>query len=248
VPYITLPNEGFAGTPETELPADVRARDFAYVWSLMCCPGGDPAQRDLAYVADEALHLLRRLRPGFPVTAGMAVGLARAPDVAAHVGAGDDDTTAFGGFLSGIILLWIIARGQHDETRRSASLGGAYRMVASACGKAGLRGGGVDHLRQNIWPGYRSVAHLWAAHIVWWDSTKRDHAALDTRAGLSEFLMISEALRREGEAFKPFRAGAPILDPVETWKVRPEVSATWPPLEFRFGDPDAWDLRKRPRL
>jgi hypothetical protein len=58
--------------------------------------------------------------------------------------------------------------------------------------------------------------------------------------------MIGEAFRREGESFKPLRAGAPILDPATTWRVRPEVSATWPSLELWFGDPNAWDLKRRP--
>jgi hypothetical protein len=40
VPYIVLPNEGLAGIPEAELPPDVRARDFAYLW--------DPAEPDRA--------------------------------------------------------------------------------------------------------------------------------------------------------------------------------------------------------
>jgi hypothetical protein len=30
--------------------------------------------------------------------------------------------------------------------------------------------------------------------------------------------MIGEAFRREGESFKPLRAGAPILDPATTWR------------------------------
>jgi hypothetical protein len=55
----------------------------------------------------------------------------------AYVGATDD--SAFGGFLSGTILAWIIARSQHDATRASASLEKAYRMVEQAGGQARLR-------------------------------------------------------------------------------------------------------------
>jgi hypothetical protein len=94
VPYITLPNEGLAGVPETDLPPDVRARDFAYLWDLMCNPGDDPTQRDLAYSASTQQYrieyLRQRLGPGFRVPADMALLLARAPDATSYTGAGLD--------------------------------------------------------------------------------------------------------------------------------------------------------------
>jgi hypothetical protein len=68
VPFIILPNEGFAGTLET-LPPDVRARDFAYLWDLMCCPDRDPALRQYAYAASNSLYTLER-SGSCPRTAG----------------------------------------------------------------------------------------------------------------------------------------------------------------------------------
>lgn len=65
MPYIDLPNESFAHVPEADLPPDVRARDFAYLWDLMCRPEDAPALRQYAYAASAFVHSLERMRRHF---------------------------------------------------------------------------------------------------------------------------------------------------------------------------------------
>jgi len=183
------------------------------------------------------------------VDADVALMLAEAPKLELEFGA-DIARAGFGGVISGTILGWVVFRHESPETRSSASLHRAFRMVENACKKGGWRGATFDNLRKNIWPIYSPVAHLWAALQILEDrGYSLEHLA--AAHGMYELLIMSEWFRLKGEACIPLRANASILDPEETWKVRPEVSEEWPTLDIQCRDLDAWDLgvriKKRPR-
>jgi hypothetical protein len=151
---------------------------------------------------------------------------------------------AFGGTVAGLILGWTLFRAERSDTRMSASLSNAFKMIDEACKQGRWRGGGVENLKRNIWPTFRSVAHFWAALHIWNDKGY-DFSQLSTPSGLGLFLMTSEWFRNKGESYVPTRAKAPILEAKETWKIRPEVSSDWPSFDVQCVDQDAWDLRIR---
>lgn len=241
MPFIRLPS--WTTTPPSQLPEETGARDLCYLWDVMCNPDEDrAATRDLAYAASVLADALRGAPPEFPMTADEALRLSDAPNWAAYAG-GADESAKMAGFVAGIKLLWINARSQHEETRESASVGGAARMIDGAFRQRRRRGGST-HNHRRTWPRYRPVPHLWGAMHIWVDDG-RDPETLCAAAKLCELLSTAEWLRRWGETFVVKGADAPVLDPETTWKVPPEVAATWPPpIELPWDDPDAWDLRR----
>jgi hypothetical protein len=245
VPYIVFPSE-VLDFPDTEAPEGICALDFMHLWGLMCHPGDEAAQDKLAHAiaAGNALDNIRRIKEVFDdllVDSDLTLWLAGAPDAKTTIIASAENA-AFGGTISGVILGWVIFRGQREDTRATASLGSAFRMIQEACAKGWWRGGSISNIKQNIWPTYRPVAHLWAAlHI--WNDMECGTDVLITPSGMYHFLMMAEWLRRAGETFKPANADAPVLDATDTWKIRPEVSAEWPPFELGCRDLGTWDLR-----
>jgi hypothetical protein len=228
--------------------------DLMYLYGIMLYPRDDVARGRIeqAFVAQnvvsaigEAKEMFRRVE----VDADVALSLADAPKLPSELN-GALEGAGFAGAVSGIILGWVIFRHERFDTRRSASLRGAFRMVENACTKGRIRGGTVDNLRRHLWPAFKPAAHLWAALQVWSDRGFSSDE-LGTAQGMYLFLMISEWFRLKGEACVPQRANAPILDAHETWKVRPEISREWPTSDLQCRNLDAWDLgiriKKRPR-
>lgn len=251
MPDIIFPSEvlNFDGEPAGE----VAALDFMHLYSIMCYPRDDAAQERFAkaIAAGRTLALIKTSKEVFGedlrvvADADLMLSVAQAPDAIQTVEQSAKDA-AFGGAVAGYVLGWTIFRSALPETRDTASLGAAFRMIEEACAKGRWRGGGVDNLKQNIWPKYRSVAHLWAALQVWNDLNAGSAWPISPN-GLYHFLMMAEWLRVKGEALRPLHArpNERILNSEETWKIRPEVSRDWPPFELRCADLDAWDLRKR---
>jgi hypothetical protein len=95
---------------------------------------------------------------------------------------------------------------------------------------------------RGYWTRYRSVAHLWAAHMLWkeWDKPSETFFSEDPEdpEDLKEFLSLAEALRKRGErAFSEsqWNRHGPALDPRSTWRapadlVLPEFLLTVSPF------------------
>ena len=238
-----------SGMSDQEIPK----ADLMYLYGIMLHPRDDVARNRLGqgvvaeYVVGR-LNELKEISERVKVDADVALSLADAPKLHSELYSAVDGA-GFAGAVSGLILGWIVFRHERPDTRASASLRGAFRMVETACIKERIRGGTVDNLRRNVWPAFRPAAHLWAAFQIWTD--KFSSGELGTAQGLYVFLMMSEWFRLKGEACIPQRSNAPILDANETWKVRPEISREWPTCDLQCGNLDAWDLRirikKRPR-
>jgi hypothetical protein len=252
VPELVFPSE-VQDLTELVFLSTITKIDLMYLLGIMLCPYDDVARSRIeqAVVAENVADMIREAQENFGLTheiqvsADVALSLASAPNLCGELndavkGAG------FGGAVSGLILGWVIFRHERSDTRSGASLRGAFRAVEKACREGRWRGGTLDNLRQNIWPAYRAAAHFWAALQVWTDKggSLKD---LETGTGhnLHLFLMMSEWFRLKGERCIPPRATAPILDPNETWKVRPEVSKEWPTFDLQCSNLDAWDLGKR---
>jgi hypothetical protein len=210
---------------------------------LYPCDDGARGRIDQAFVAKNvasAISEAQEIVGSVQVDADVALSLADAPKLHDELNAALE-VARFGGTVSGMILGWIVFRHECPNTRPSASLRGAFRMVEQACIKGRIRGGTVDNLRRNVWPAYRPAAHLWAALRVWMDQGGSSEE-LGTARGIYLFLMMSEWFRLKGEACTPRRANAVILDANETWKVRSEISREWQTFDLKCRNLDAWDL------
>ena len=248
MPYIIFPSE-VIDIPKTEPVKNVCALDFIHLFGIMCYPS-DSAARDRlaeAILSGNVRSLIEGIRGQYGntheilVDSELTLRLAGAPDMMGTLEQAVEDA-AFDGALAGNVLGWILFRGEQPETRATASLGSAFRMIEEATQAGRWRGGGTENMKRNIWPTYRPVAHFWAALSMWRDMEGENFT---TVRAMLHFLGMAECLRKKGETFVPLRAHAPLLNSEETWKIRPEVVNDWPVFEVQCRDLDAWDLRKR---
>jgi hypothetical protein len=247
MPYIIFPSE-VVDIPETEPVKNVCALDFIHLFGIMCYPSDSAARGRLAEAisSGNVRSLIERIRGQYGntheilVDSELALRLAEAPDMMSTLEQAVEDA-AFDGALAGNVLGWILFRGEQAETRATASLGSAFRMIEEATRSRRWRGGGTENMKRNIWPTYRPVAHFWAALSMWRD---REGGDFTTVKNMLLFLGMAECLRKKGETFVPLRANAPLLNSEETWKIRPEVANHWPVFEVQCRNLDAWDLRK----
>lgn len=83
----------------------------------------------------------------------------------------------------------------------------------------------------NVWPRFRSVAHLWGAHRV------MKHWSIDrvfpcSLRELGTFLALVEGVRRAGQD-RPLAGGnGPLIDPASAWQAAPELQLPPSPLQF----------------
>lgn len=177
------------------------------------------------------------------VSGKLALLLAGAPDMYDTIGAAVDQS-AFGGRICGMMLGYMVFRGERPETRSTASLNSALRMVEEGCRLGGWKGGSRQNIKQHIWPAFRPVAHLWAAYQFVENSSIDVGASFDPQH-LKIFLWTAEWFRRKGEALVPPHGREAILSSDETWKLRPKVTRDWPAVDIGEQHLDNWDLRHR---
>lgn len=98
------------------------------------------------------------------------------------------------------------------------------------------------------WATYRSVAHLWAAEVLWRNDFRGNNQYSRKHPdGLAVYLAVAERLRLRGEQFRPRHSKNKILDSGETWKCPP--SLTLPEIEICLGRLSDWarGILKRPK-
>jgi hypothetical protein len=153
------------------------------------------------------------------------------------------------GTIAGFMFGYIWCASTRPEMQREASLAKARRMVEQAAKRGRLRG--IKHLgdsmvRQNLWPHFRSVSHMWAALQVIDDWRLADRLSED-QSVLDQFFLIAEFFRIWGETYCP--GGRPsILDPGCTWRLDEAAAERLKRIgTFSLGcrDCEQWDLRIR---
>ena len=71
-----------------------------------------------------------------------------------------------GHVAAGYIVRWIVSRWNEPNAKRDASLTKAASSIEQWCTKFKIKGGKSQNVTKHLWPKYKSVAHLWAAHFV----------------------------------------------------------------------------------
>lgn len=172
---------------------------------------------------------------------------------AALAAAGGHDAYKYG-VISGYIVGWCVFRAQVPNIAASASFGAALRMIEDATGPRHIRGFRASHVKQNKWPEFRPVAHLWAAYIIQRTSRRYDCArpllAGDLDA-VNDLVCSSEYIRKLAVAHraKNARPTDTLLRDSETWKFAPSTTEPWPDMSVdhkQVAAVDLWDLRKHP--
>ncbi len=145
---------------------DLRSKDFVYTLSIMLSPDDVDQQQRLcdAYSAEAMLYTVECLNLiGAPsVCMSDTLSIAHREDY----GTVEEELLkkcGIGGAASGWILRWIVSRWRYPKLRREASLGKAAKAFSNWCKANKIQGTTPQHISRNIWPRYRSVAHLWAA-------------------------------------------------------------------------------------
>ena len=93
----------------------------------------------------------------------------------------------------------------------------------------------VKTIDNTIWPIFRSVAHFWAAHILWAMQTE-DNTFPCRIADLGMFLAVGEAYRQQGESIRPSpKAPTMLLRPDESVLIPEAISL--PAIEFFHASP-----------
>ena len=95
----------------------------------------------------------------------------------------------------------------------------------------------VKTINNSIWPRYRCVSHLWAAH--WRRASERQDASFPCgRADIATFLSTADAFRKLGESCRTYKSPRPLLVPSET--IRAPFPLSTVDLKFEpsyFGGP-----------
>jgi hypothetical protein len=148
---------------------DLATRDHLYLLSVMCAPN-DPdfaARVHHAVNAAEITGIVRELnRLGVEHSVGGDAALA-AMERENLVDVLREQQRWVAHFAAGYMLRWVLSRWQRPQTRDDASLNKAAAVFEEWCKQHRVTGGGSENVLRNLWPAYRSVAHLWAAwHMV----------------------------------------------------------------------------------
>ncbi len=128
------------------------------------------------------------------------------------------------GAQAGYVLMLTLARAEAGEKRKSVKEA-LNKMESTLKKRAEWRGGGGETDLKTTWRCYRPVAHLWAAQSMCTMFKLGDDPQV-----LLEWIAGAEDLRRRGEAFRPPKAKAPVLDPGTTWRMPDELALPPPTL------------------
>lgn len=229
---------------------DLALRDYLYTLSIMCAPDDPdgPINVNHALVADELYRsagLISEIGLESQMSGEVGLFIADRKDPKEIIGP-LIERDWLGRAASGYVLRWIVSRWQQPATRNTASLRQAAATVEEWCANHRIHGGKVQHVTRNLWPKYRSVSHLWAAHQLM-QATAEDPC---TPAGFETFCGTAQWLLEQGAAVVPVggRAGETVLSIADAWVIpesyltRGENGALSPPIVWNT-DPAVHDIR-----
>jgi hypothetical protein len=125
------------------------------------------------------------------------------------------------GEVAGEILLRVLDQAQKNPQRASLNLARS-ELSANLIREHRAQGAGPRDLME-IWLGWKIVAPLWAAALIF-RALSFDHGSFfGYPDSLRAFLFAAERLRKKGEAFHPKRAKEPLFLPGECWQTSQEL-------------------------
>lgn len=138
-------------------------RDFLYVLSVMCFPD-DPDEVVRLKFAIDANEMDQNLRAvgNRPIISYEKSLLIAHWENGRHLLGHVLDRDLLGHLAAGWILRWIVAQRLHGDPAM-ASLRRGAEVFGKWCSNNRHHGGTAPYVRSQLWPKYRSVAHLWAA-------------------------------------------------------------------------------------
>ena len=118
---------------------------------------------------------------------------------------------------AGYILRWIVSRWRDPLARNEASLTQAVKTIEQWCKSNGIKGGGEQNIKRNMWTKYKPVSHLWAAFYI----MKDVGIDIGTPDGFQTFLSTAQWLLETASNIVPKgrRAGEAILSREHAWQV-----------------------------
>lgn len=132
----------------------------------------------------------------------------------AHVPAkASGEGSMHGGYIAAYLIL--IPLVMHFRHQRSIGLIAARRVLTGWLRDKNQLAGASDRSLQHTWAEYQSVAHLWAAFILFGE---RLPATADE---LVDFLSLAELIRCWGAQYCPAHSRKPLLDEQITWTMPP---------------------------
>ena len=137
-----------------------------------------------------------------------------------------------GGIIAGFILTipLVVAA----KRKRLVGRGAAFRVLEMWLSREMRMVGASERNLIKIWQNYQSVAHLWAAHLIF-------RGIPDDRNEFADFIATAEYARITGENHWPEHAREPLLDPQVTWKLPAGVALK--PASYDFSTiryPESW--------
>jgi len=119
------------------------------------------------------------------------------------------------GLMAGNVL--IVALTGSDEKGNRLKLGDIYKKLRESFAPQARKINNSSFVN-TIWQNYRSVSHLWAAHIQITENQQRPVFPCELR-DVIEFLWLSEEWRRRGETTKSALKAPTILEPGECVRI-----------------------------
>ena len=215
--------------------------DIVNVEAMMLWP--DDARQRARYMALAGLEIMRT-RPGEIFS---HEDLLKAIDVAILAPAREDikavwDKRNFQGMVAGLVLYRAVEFSQLNK--KPVPLGKIYELVVNGFKTERFKPLRIrleaQTIKNDIWPRFRSVAHLWAASCfyIFPDKLEEQEHSLDLgrpfvcpQSELGRFLGISDSFWKEGKTLKADRASGPMLKEGESVRTQ----AGFEPPEIKVG-------------
>jgi hypothetical protein len=103
----------------------------------------------------------------------------------------------------------------HEKRPSASGVGETAKVFARQCQDNRVSGGSLENIKQNLWPRFRPVSHLWAA----WDVAAAAKVDLLAPVGFFLFLGTAAWLLEECCQIVPKGARRPVLTVDAAWIV-----------------------------
>jgi hypothetical protein len=140
---------------------------------------------------------------------------------------------AYYGGVAGVVLLRLLY-GEHTDQRAEYTIRKTAPKVTGALWRSYVGNLAEETIKQDVWPRFAPVAHLWSAYITLTNEGIKEFPC--RIRDLPRFLALAEQDRHAGESQRLYRRSETALKPGETWRVPetvklPAVTASWPHVD-----------------